>query len=91
MIISLDKEKALAKIQYPFKNSQGSGNTGKLPQIIQAKPKVNVICNHEKLKMFQIQEQHKIEKAIFRQKNKNGGITLPDFKIYHKTIIIQTV
>ena len=84
MIISLDKEKALAKIQYPFKNSQGSGNTGKLPQIIQAKPKVNVICNHEKLKMFQIQEQHKIEKAIFRQKNKNGGITLPDFKIYYK-------
>ena len=35
MIMSLDVEQAFAKIQYPFmfKNSQGSGNTGKLPQI----------------------------------------------------------
>ena len=58
MIISIDAEKALDKIQHPFmikKTLQKAGLEGTYLNIIKAiydKPTVNIILNGEKLKTF---------------------------------------
>ena len=78
--INIVKMSILTKAIYRFKE-----NPIKLPMVYFTEPEKIIsqfVCKHKRLR---------IDKTILRKKNETGKTKLSDFKLYHKTIVINTV